>query len=290
MSGKKGMGNSLISPSPIRKAFIKGLDFVAENFNTFAKPWLPEFKEIEITQLDIKIPFLNRVFDGYRLVQFSDIHLGTLVQEEHLNIIIDHVNELEPDTIAITGDFVSHKPDEYAFPLLAALSRLVAKDVKVAVLGNHDHWTSAESIRWVLKRSSFVELGNSVLPLYRGDDILFIAGIDDFLVNLDRIGLVLDQIPERSAAILLAHEPDFADISAATGWFGLQISGHTHGGQIRIPFVSRFLLPPRGRKYPSGLYQLNGMTLYTNRGIGTSWLEIRYHCPPEITVYNLLAD
>jgi hypothetical protein len=284
------MGNSLVNPSPIRKAFIRGLNFLSENINTFAKPWLPEFNGIEVTWLDIKIPFLNRDFDGYRLVQFSDIHLGTLVQEEHLNSVIDHVNELEPDTIAITGDFVSHKPEEYAFPLLAALNRLVAKDVKVAVLGNHDHWTSAELIRWVLKRSSFVELGNLVLPLYRAQNILFLAGIDDFLVNQDRIGIVLDQIPEQSAAILLAHEPDFADISAATGRFGLQISGHTHGGQIKIPFLSRFLLPPRGRKYPSGLYQLDGMTLYTNRGIGTSWLEIRFRCPPEITVYNLLAD
>jgi predicted MPP superfamily phosphohydrolase len=99
-----------------------------------------------------------------------------------------------------------------------------------------------------------------------------------------------DQVPEHSAAILLAHEPDFADISAATGRFGLQISGHTHGGQIQIPLASHFLLPPRGRKYPSGQYKLNGMMLYTNRGIGTSWLKFRYRCPPEISVYILQAN
>jgi len=284
------MGNPIISPSPLRKAFIRGLDFVADNINTFAKPWLPEFKGTEITELHIQLPYLDSVFNGYRLVQISDIHLGAMVQEAHLNEVVDLVNDLEPDTIAITGDFVSHQPEEFAFPLLSALSRLIAKDVKVAVLGNHDHWTSAELIRWVLKRSSFVELCNSVLPLHREKKLLYLAGVDDFLVNQDRIGNLLDLIPEHSAAILLAHEPDFADISAATGWFGLQISGHTHGGQMQIPLVSRFLLPPKGRKYPSGQYQLNGMTLYTNRGIGTSWLKFRYRCPPEISVYNLQAN
>lgn len=284
------MGNPVILISPLRKAFIRGLDFIANNINTLAKPWLPEFNGTEITQLIIQLPYLDQAFDGYRLVQISDIHLGTLVKADHLHEIVDMVNELEPDTIAITGDFVSHQPEEFVFSLLSSLSRLNAKDVKVAVLGNHDHWTSAESIRWVLKRSSFTELCNSVLPLHRGGKLLYLAGVDDFLVNQDRIGDVIDQIPEHSAAILLAHEPDFADISAATGRFGLQISGHTHGGQIKVPLVSRFLLPPRGRKYPSGQYQLNGMTLYTNRGIGTSWLKFRYRCPPEISIYILKAN
>ena len=284
------MGNQIARISPMRKAYIRGLDFVASKINSLAKPWFPEFNGTEITQLCIQLPNLDPVFDGYRLVQFSDIHLGTLVQENHLNEVVELVNDLEPDTIAITGDFVSHQPEEFAFPLVSALSKLIAKDVKVAVLGNHDHWTSAESIRWVLKRSSFIELSNSVLPLQREEKTLYLAGVDDFLVNQDRIGNILDRIPEHSAAILLAHEPDFADISAATGRFGLQISGHTHGGQINIPLFSRFLLPPRGRKYPSGQYQFNGMILYTNRGIGTSWLKFRYRCPPEISLYILQAN
>jgi len=284
------MGNKYFSPSPMRKVFIRGLDFVAESINSLAKPLFPEFKGAEVTQLSIELPYLDPVFDGYRLVQISDIHLGTMVKEHHLNDVVNLVNDLQPDTIAITGDFVSHRIEEFALPLLSALSRLKAKDIKVAVLGNHDHWTSAESIRWVLKRSSFVELRNQVIPLHREQKKLYLAGVDDFLVDQDRIGNVLDLIPEYSPAVLLAHEPDFADISAATGRFGMQISGHTHGGQIRIPLVTRFLLPPRGKKYPSGQYQLNGMTLYTNRGIGTSWLMLRYRCPPEISVYNLIAN
>lgn len=284
------MGNPITNPSPVRKVVIAGLDFLAESFNFIAKPWLPKFQGVETSRLDISLPFLDPIFDGYRLVQISDIHLGTTIEEHHLMEIVDLVNQLEPDTIAITGDFVSHSPEEFAPALRSALSKLVAKDFKIAVLGNHDHWTSAESIRSVLEHSSIIELRNTVLPLQRSHKTLYLAGVDDFLADQDRIGTVLDMIPEHSPAILLAHEPDFADISAASGRFGLQISGHTHGGQIQFPLISRILLPPRGRKYPSGQYHINGMTLYTNRGLGTSWLQIRYRCPPEISVYTLKAN
>jgi hypothetical protein len=284
------MGNPYTNPSLIRKAFISGLDFLVESFNTLANPWLPTFKGIETTQLSIPLPFLDPIFNGYRLAQISDIHLGTMVKEQHLEEIVDLVNRLEPDTIAITGDFVSRTPEKFAQVLTTALSKLKAKDFKIAVLGNHDHWTSADSIRTVLTNSSFLELRNTVLPLRRSLKTLYLAGVDDFLVDQDRIEKVLELIPEQSPAILLAHEPDFADISANSRRFGLQISGHTHGGQIQVPILSRFLLPPHGRKYPKGLYQINGMTLYTNRGLGTSWLQIRYRCPPEISVYNLMTS
>ncbi|OQY86641.1 MAG: serine/threonine protein phosphatase, partial [Anaerolineae bacterium UTCFX3] len=88
-------------------------------------------------------------------------------------------------------------------------------------------------------------------------------------------------------AILLAHEPDFADVSAATGRFGLQISGHTHGGQVDIPLIGPPILPEMGKKYPSGLYNVNGMLLYTNRGVGVTTVNARFNCRPEITIYIL---
>jgi predicted MPP superfamily phosphohydrolase len=119
---------------------------------------------------------------------------------------------------------------------------------------------------------------------------LHIAGVDDVLENLADLKGVLRQLPEEGEAILLAHEPDFADISARSGRFSLQISGHTHGGQVVLPFIGPPILPPRGRKYPSGRYQINGMVQYTNRGVGTTTIEIRWNCPPEITVFNLQSE
>jgi len=102
-----------------------------------------------------------------------------------------------------------------------------------------------------------------------------------------RLDEVIAHLEENSAAILLVHEPDFADESAATGKFDLQISGHTHGGQIVIPFLGPPVLPPSGRKYPSGLYKVGDMLQYTNRGVGTDTVSVRINCPPEITIFVL---
>jgi hypothetical protein len=108
------------------------------------------------------------------------------------------------------------------------------------------------------------------------------------MTRKDDLQSVIDQIPdEKSSVILLAHEPDFADISAKSGKFDMQISGHTHGGQICLPFLGNLYLPRLGRKYPSGKYHIDKMVLYTNRGLGTSWLKLRYNCPPEISVFTL---
>jgi predicted MPP superfamily phosphohydrolase len=125
--------------------------------------------------------------------------------------------------------------------------------------------------------------------MHRNGSSIHIAGIDDHLAGYGNLAETLTHLPEQSSAILLAHEPDFAEISAPTRRFSLQISGHSHGGQIKLPFIGAPYLPPLGRKYPGGLYQINGMKLYTNRGLGTSWLGIRINCPPEITVFNLCA-
>jgi predicted MPP superfamily phosphohydrolase len=104
-----------------------------------------------------------------------------------------------------------------------------------------------------------------------------------------RLEDVTARLGDNSAAILLAHEPDFADRSEATGKFDLQISGHTHGGQIVIPFYGPPVLPHLGRKYPSGLYKVGNMFQYTNRGVGMHSLAVRFNCPPEITIFELIS-
>ncbi len=97
---------------------------------------------------------------------------------------------------------------------------------------------------------------------------------------------MLKKLPEKRAAILLAHEPDFADVSAATGRFDLQLSGHSHGGQVRVPLIKSLALPPFSHRYTSGLYKVDGMPLYTNRGLGAH-PRFRFLCRPEITILTL---
>jgi uncharacterized protein len=125
-----------------------------------------------------------------------------------------------------------------------------------------------------------------VVTLARGAEQLHIGGVDDVWAGRDRLNEVLAALPTNGAAILLAHEPDFADTSSATGRFDLQLSGHSHGGQIHIPLMKR-VLPPLAYKYPLGQYQVGSMIQYTNRGLGSSGIPIRFNCRPEITIFTL---
>lgn len=249
--------------------------------------WNFDPNQIKITDIPIELPRLSPDFDQYKIVQISDFHLGSWLDAADLVRIVDIVNQQEPTLIAITGDFVSFNPKKFASDLINTLSKLQAHDAVIAVLGNHDHYTEPGVIRDVLKESNIIELSNDVFPIRRNASHLYFAGIDDHLAKKDDLQKVIEQIPAGSPAILLAHEPDFADISSQSEKFGLQLSGHSHGGQICIPRIGSLYLPPLGRKYPSGIYQINGMNLYTNRGLGTSWLKIRYNCPPEITNFTL---
>ncbi len=244
---------------------------------------------IDITQLRLRLPRLSPAFHGYRLVQISDIHMDHWMTRERLAGVVRLVNDQRPDLVAITGDFVTHGYRRRAGNLEGPLGSLRGRDGAVAVLGNHDHWSSPAFVRSVISDSGIVNVSNRVHTVQRGRDVLHVAGVDDHWVGQDRLDLVLDRLPPQGAAILLAHEPDFADIGAATGRFDLQISGHSHGGQVRLPLLGAPILPPYGRKYPLGLYTVAGMLLYTNRGVGMLRPHIRLNCRPEITVYTFEA-
>lgn len=249
---------------------------------------------VETTRVALELPRLQPEFNDYRIVQISDIHMNSWMNRERLARLIGMVNDLKGDLIAITGDFVSHNPHNYIKGLTAELKKLSAPDGVLAVLGNHDHWSNASVIRQALQQSGVRELRNQVYTIRRDQARrdqarLHIGGIDSSYDGYDRLEQVLEQIDPHGAAILLAHEPDFADTSAASGRFDLQISGHSHGGQVSLPWIGPPLLPPHGRKYPRGLYRIGKMLQYTNRGLGLATLRIRLNCRPEITVFSLRA-
>ncbi|HEX7974884.1 MAG TPA: metallophosphoesterase [Anaerolineales bacterium] len=242
---------------------------------------------VEITQVRLELPNLPPEFHGYRLVQISDFHIGTWMSRVELAQAVGMVNRLKPDLVAITGDFVTEDPECYVDDLAGALSKLSSKDGVFAVLGNHDHWTDPTVMRRALRLGGVSELCNTFRTLQRGAACLHIAGVDCSMVGLDRLDQVLERLPAQGGAVLLAHEPDFADRSAASRRFDLQISGHSHGGQVCLPLVGPLFLPRCARKYPSGFYRVGGMILYTNRGLGTAKFQLRINCPPEITVFTL---
>ncbi len=248
---------------------------------------------LDVTQVRLKLPRLGKGFDGFRLVQVSDIHMGNWMNVERFQHAMDLALAESPDLLALTGDFV-----EYEFnrkDLIVALDNLsqvfnsMGDVPRVGVMGNHDLRTSPSDIRALLKKHDILELTNAVHTIERGGDRLHIAGVDDLREGRPDLPSVLQALPEDGAAILLSHEPDFADESAATGRFDLQISGHSHGGQVVLPFIGPPYLSYGGRKYYSGLYQVGNMLQYTNRGIGMTAFYYRLNCRPEITVYTFEA-
>ena len=259
-----------------------------------------EVNWIEITNLTLKLPRLDPAFQGIRLVQISDFHLGQWIDEEKLDRVIKMTLEQAPDYVLLTGDYLEYRPygrrnvwDTYEANLKVvsrAFARLSTACPTIAILGNHDHKIYAGWVEVSLLKAGITVLRNSVMTIQRGNTKLHIAGLDDVSEKMDRLDILLKSLPEDGSAILLAHEPDFADTAAATGRFDLQISGHSHGGQIVLPFFGPPILPELARKYPSGLYKINNMLLYTNRGVGVTTVNARFNCRPEITVFTLEAD
>lgn len=244
---------------------------------------------VEVTHIIVTSPRLASAFHGYRIAQISDIHLGDWMTPERLAEVVRLVNEQRADLIAVTGDFVTRRAAAHAPDLVTALRALSAPDGVVAILGNHDHWSNAGAIHEVIAQSGMIDLSNARHTLERNGAPLHIAGVDDIWEKKARLDNVLARMPREGAAVLLAHEPDFADTSAATGRFDLQISGHSHGGQVVVPFYGPVRLPPYALKYPSGRYQVGAMTQYTNRGVGMLAPHVRLNCRPEISIFHLHA-
>jgi predicted MPP superfamily phosphohydrolase len=195
--------------------------------------------------------------------------------------------------LVVTGDFVSHpfgRPNGrrgalYAEPCADVLSKIVGVPV-LTILGNHDHWNDAHIVEGALHDRGITVLRNNAVPLERGRGRIWIAGIDDALVQAADLGKALSDVPTSETTILLAHEPDFADYATRFP-VDLQLSGHSHGGQVRLPGIGAVVLPAMAEKYPLGLNRVGALQVYTNRGLGVINPPVRFLCPPEVTFVTL---
>ena len=238
--------------------------------------------------LELSMTELPPTFDNFVLVHISDLHINSWITPARFAEVVDMVNQQQPDLIAITGDFIDVRTAPDQIPaIIEQLSRLKAKEGVVAVLGNHDHWNDAGLVRQILESSGVKELPNQVEKVNRNRDWLYVCGLDDHRESKDDLDAVLQALPAGEFAILLVHEPDFADISSETGRFALQLSGHSHGGQVYIPLYGPPVTPKLARKYPRGLYDVGGMQLYTTSGIGMVPPFVRFNCRPEVAVITL---
>lgn len=291
-----------------RRTFLKrGLIFVAGMAATAVAggvyaTWGERFW-VQLRHVSLAFPSLPAAFSGIRIVQFSDIHLGHHLDNGHLRELFARINKLAPDLLVFTGDLYDSRSDRSdRDETRRLLAELTAPLGKWAVVGNHDYWgrsARASVVTGLLEDAGFGVLTNEHRMLERGGASIRIAGIDDMvhgrpdleaalLADGTASGAAGSGEAQRPFTLLLAHEPDFADIAAGYD-VDLQLSGHSHGGQVRLPFAGALFLPEFGQKYPLGLYRFADakLTLYTNRGIGTTILPIRFLCRPEVTVFTL---
>ncbi len=253
--------------------------------------------ELEVVPLTVAVRDLPDSFQNFRFVQISDIHLREFTEPWFLEKVVDRINDLDPELVLFTGDLVSRGPAREQVAWNAAgigaeiLERLKAPQ-RFAILGNHDVGVGVDRVITPLTAHGTPVLQNEYVSIDRGADRIWICGTEDVTYGLPQLRKAIPENPQ-APVILLAHEPDFADNVAwhpRSRFVSLMLSGHSHGGQVRLPFAGPLILPPLGRKYSMGSYKVGNIPLYVNRGIGTVGLPFRFNCSPELTHFTLVRS
>lgn len=276
--------------SPSRRGFFQKIGATSLLFFTggYVTYGLKLKKNIKVVEFPLTFMELPRNFDGLKLVQISDIHFGPFLFKEELEEVVATVNRLKADFIFITGDFVEAEPNEI-YDCGDILQKLKANISIIGVLGNHDYYADPFLTQRYMTMKGIKILVNSYLSFERDGERIFIAGIDDLWAQRiipgrgpDFKKLELKEI-KNNFSILLSHQPQCFFKSVEVG-FNLQLSGHTHGGQIIGGKLLSYLM---FNGFVEGLYSIKGSYLYVNRGIGVVGTPIRMDSLPEITVITL---
>jgi uncharacterized protein len=231
---------------------------------------------------EVSSPRIQPALDGARIGQLSDIHVRVGVKPRALHRAVEMLNELKPDLVVLTGDYVclSARP----LPLLVdALKKL--RVPSYATLGNHDHWTDARRVRQALARANVEVLSNEHRRIHIGRAHLYLVGIDDSITRHHDPERAFTGIPPHATRVVLSHDPRSADFLHHYRP-ALILSGHTHGGQIYFKKLTPFLWRKAGAKYLAGFFDVHGSVLYVTRGIGAS-VPVRFRVPREVAHLTL---
>ncbi len=242
--------------------------------------------EPEVTETDIWLRRLSPAHEGLRIVQLTDLHHSLFTPIEEIQRAVHLANLLRPDLVALTGDYVTLSRS-YIWPVAEALGKLRARLGVFAVLGNHDFQAGPDEITRALRAQRIRVLRNARYPLRGRSAIMWIAGVDDLWWEADDLRAALRSVPARDLKVLLCHNP-LGVHNASEHGVDLVLSGHTHGGQVRLPVVGSLYGRSRlGERFVEGWNRLNGTQIYISRGIGKVLVPLRVGCPPEISCLRL---
>ena len=242
---------------------------------------------VQVNRHKVPVTNLPHSFHGFTLAQITDVHLGFLVSESFIERIVHKTNQLGTDVIVCTGDYVhdrnTTKEIDRVWPIL---SKLEAKHGVYSVLGNHDHWADSDRSLYWLERTG-QNLRHKCKAIYRGRDSVLIGGAGDYWEDELKVDNVFSCSDENECRLLLAHNPDSVDTQFNTP-LSMVLSGHTHGGQVVIPFLGPPVLPVKNKAYTSGLIPTTKTQLFISRGIGWAIYPVRFNCYPEIAILELV--
>lgn len=249
-----------------------------------------EPKRIKVENVEVGIKGLGPGFDGFTICQITDVHHSPVVGLRYINSVVETANNLRPDLIALTGDYIDEQR-KYAAPVIKALSRLKARLGVISILGNHDHFIGKAYFKDVIASYRIPLLENSHTIIEAGGSALCIAGTKDLLEDTPDVREALKGVDRSIPRVVLTHHPDYAEYMDADERVDLVLSGHTHGGQVRLPFSIAPIIPSRfGQKYSGGLVatdRAEGTQVYVSRGVGVVMIPVRFNCPPELTMIRL---
>ena len=253
--------------------------------------------ELSVVHRSLAVANLPSAFEDFRIAQISDIHFDEFTEPFFVRRVVERVNSLAPDLVLLTGDFVSDSPlprrfAEHAMHHCADILRDLVCPQRFAIMGNHDHILGEPTVRPILASISIPLLVNQHIPIERGGQRLWVGGVADPITGVPDLDLAIPMRPD-GPVLLLCHAPDYVDgflFHPRARLVDVMLAGHSHGGQVRLPFVGPIVLPKGGRKYVNGLYNLSRLQLYVNRGIGTVGVPFRLNCPPEITLFSLTSS
>jgi len=253
-----------------------------------------EPNRLVVQEEDLEIPNWNAKLDGFKVVAISDIHGGAnYITAEKIREIVRLTNAQNPDLIVLLGDYVSQKKGtrtELKMPIETIAENLqgfTAKYGVYAIIGNHDWWYDEKKVRFEMERIGIKVLENEVAPIQVGDETVWLWGIEDYWKNRRVPTDALEKIPGKENIIAITHNPD--SLLKTPPKISLMIAGHSHGGQVKIPFYGAipFVNDPR---FMAEKAVVDGKHVYVTTGVGCSGPQLRFGVPPEIAVLNLFTE